>query len=1099
MTESGREMAPSIYNLRRLLKYRSKSEMLEMFDGQGQLVLIVAQFMIKLCSEDDPVIVLLKRLDHSAKLSWGYTHYNEEDRKLSIFFRSFMEELQVFFKVPNSMSTLSPKELVAAFIDFLLEIFEEILNLQLYFIHHVEDSIQSLKMELKFLLIFLGDTPSQPTELETTKKILADIEVVANETGSFLYSFFFSTNRISVTGMKQTLSDLLGNVELLKENIKKHCITVAKILPSGVTRQTSVFSLSLVDSILDYLKDLMNNKDVRIFDLKDQIETIHQELMFLQSFLTNIEVEKYPQLEEFFIRIRVVAYEVEYIINSFAPVWYLTLRIPQVMEKIQLVSTQFREKKKMYDAGLQKKAEYLSQQLSLQALRPHIGDGNIIGLEDVKLKIKEYLVGGPSNLQIISIFGMPGLGKTTLAKNIYHDAFIRHYFDICSWCVVSQTYQKRNMLIDILMSISDIGRDIILNIEDEILAEWIYIILEGRRYIIFMDGIWNVTAWFDIRLCIPNENCGSRILFTSQIAKVDMDTLSRSFNSPPRFFNYPPRFFKHPRFFNYPLRFLTHYECWNLLQFKVFDYEQCPPVLVDVAKKIARNCGGLPSTVVFIASVLKKLEKEKSLWMDVAENITSYISKDTNDYMNMLELSYNHLPMHLKPCFLYFGAFEKDKEIPVQKLIMLWAAEGFIQKAENRSSEDVAEQYLLDLINRSMVLVAKRKSDGRIKACSVHGAMHDICLRVAEKENFMKVMKDQLSIYEEHHRLSIQSRSTPSFSRPFGLHVRSLLGHLPDPSAFIFSSLKLLKVLDLSNTDMSLYNLTGSEALAVLRFLSISSIPSLIKSFENLEFLFVDNKEVVEIPAIFLNMVKLRHVHFSGGAQFNESLRIQETQDENFLLNNLQYLSSIFINDENDEKILRFLPRIRTLKCRITLFWDSSENCYRYPAFGFLNHLESLSVSFRPSYVSDDISREVIDLQRNLRKLTLRNFDLSWKQMNIIGMLPELQVLKLRDDTIEGKKWDTGEDEFQQLRYLELDVLQIEHWNVSYSHFPRLERLVLRSCQNFEIPVNLVYIQTVEKIEVHGCAESVEVSALQIQEGRRALWGHEYLKVIISH
>ncbi|KAL2553323.1 putative late blight resistance protein-like protein R1A-3 [Forsythia ovata] len=120
-----------------------------------------------------------------------------------------MEELQVFFTVPNSISTLSPKELVAAYIDFLLEILGEILNLQLYFIHHVEDSIQPLKMEMKFLLIFLGDTPSQPTELETTKKILADIEVVANETGSFLYSFFYCTNRISMSGMKQTLSDLL--------------------------------------------------------------------------------------------------------------------------------------------------------------------------------------------------------------------------------------------------------------------------------------------------------------------------------------------------------------------------------------------------------------------------------------------------------------------------------------------------------------------------------------------------------------------------------------------------------------------------------------------------------------------------------------------------------------------------------------------------------------------------------------------------------------------------------------------------------------------------------------------------------------------------
>ncbi|KAL2553328.1 Disease resistance protein RPP13 [Forsythia ovata] len=1069
-------MAPSIYNLRRLLKYRSKSEMLEMFDGQGQLVLIVAQFMIKLCSEDDPVIVLLKRLDHSAKLSWGYTHYSEEDRNLSIVFRSFIEELQVFFNVPNSMSTLSPKELVAAFIDFLLEILEEILNLQLYFIHHVEDSIQSLKMELKFLLIFLGDTPSQSTELETTKKILADIEVVANETGSFLYSFFFSTNRISMTGMKQTLSDLLGNVELWKENIKKHCITVAKILPCGVTPKTSVVSLSLVDSTLDYLNDLMDNEDDKFVDLKDQIRTIHQELTF---FLTYLEVEKYPELEEFLIRIRDIAYEVEYIINSFAPVWYLTLRLPQVIEKIRLIRTQFREKN-MYDAGMQKNAEYPSQQASLQAQYPLIGEEIVVGLEDECVSIVDQIVGYPPCLQIISIYGMPGLGKTTLALKIYNYPLIVYHFYHRSWCVISQTYEKRNMLIDLLRSISH-NTERILNMEDDDLGKELYKRLKGRRYIIFMDDICNVNAWFDIKDYFPDDNCGSRILFTSRIADVGMGASSGSFN--------------------YPLRCLTDDECWYLLQLKVFNNFQCPPVLVDVAKKIARSCGGLPSTIVFIAPVLKSLKKETSLWMDFAENIISHIFKETNDFgafsENMLEPCYNHLPMHLKPCFLYFGAFEKDKEIPVQKLIMLWAAEGFIQKVENSSSEDVAEQYLLDLINRSMVLVAKRTSDDRIKACSVHGAMHDMCVRVAEKDNFMKVMKDQLTIYEEHHCLSIQSRSTPSYSRPFGLHVRSLLGHLPDPSAFIFSSLKL-KILDLSTTDMSLYNLTGSEVLAVLRFLSVSSIPSSIESFVNLEFLFVDNKEVVEIPAIFLNMVKLRHVHFSGGAQFNESLRIQETQDENFLLNNLQYLSSIFINDENDEKILRLLPCLRTLKCRIIVFWDSSENRYRYPAFGFLNRLESLSISFRQSYVSDDINHEVINLQQNLRKLTLRNFDLSWKQMNIIGMLPELQVLKLHNDTIEGKMWDTREGEFQQLKYLELDVVQIEHWNASCNNFPRLERLVLRSFQNFKIPFSLADIPTLAKIEVHGCAKSVEESALQIVEEQRDMGNYDLI-VIISH
>ncbi|CAA3002752.1 late blight resistance homolog R1A-3 [Olea europaea subsp. europaea] len=291
-----------------------------------------------------------------------------------------------------------------------------------------------------------------------------------------------------------------------------------------------------------------------------------------------------------------------------------------------------------------------------------------------------------------------------------------------AWCVVSQTDQRRNMLIDILMSTSSCNRETILNIGDDDLAEQLYQCLKGRRYIIVMDDIQNVNAWDDIKRCLPDDRIGSRILFTSR--NMDVAIMASYGGS------------------NYPLRFLVEDESWNLLKWKVFNKEPCPPELVDVGKKIARNCGGLPITIVMIASVLKLLEKKRSLWMEVAENITSYISKETNVYMNMLEQSYNDLPMHLKPCFHYLGLFEKGREVPVQKLIMLWHAEGFIGKEECMKSKNVAQKYLTDLINRNMLLVSKRSSDGRIKSCTIHGAMHDMCLRLAKKDNFMKAIKE---------------------------------------------------------------------------------------------------------------------------------------------------------------------------------------------------------------------------------------------------------------------------------------------------------------------------------------------------------------------
>ncbi|KAL2550396.1 putative late blight resistance protein-like protein R1A-10 [Forsythia ovata] len=95
----------------------------------------------------------------------------------------------------------------------------------------------------------------------------------------------------------------------------------------------------------------------------------------------------------------------------------------------------------------------------------------------------------------------------------------------------------------------------------------------------------------------------------------------------------------------------------------------------------------------------------------------------------------------------------------------------------------------------------------------------------------------QLPIYVPHNRLSILSRSIIPFSRPFGLHVRSLLGYLPEPSRFIFSNMELVKVLDLS-TEWS--KGTKMEKMELLRFLRTSAMPSSIRICRNLDiFLWI--------------------------------------------------------------------------------------------------------------------------------------------------------------------------------------------------------------------------------------------------------------------
>ncbi|CAA3017380.1 late blight resistance homolog R1A-10 [Olea europaea subsp. europaea] len=338
----------------------------------------------------------------------------------------------------------------------------------------------------------------------------------------------------------------------------------------------------------------------------------------------------------------------------------------------------------------------------------------IVGFEDMTTQIAREILGGKRHCQIISIVGMGGLGKTSLAKKVYNDSNVRNYFDMLSWCVVSQTYRKSKLLIDILSSGTNLNREGLSKMEDEELAERLYKNLKGRRYLVVIDDLWDKEAWDDLKRLFPEDENGSRVLFTSRQKNVALE-ISQVILEPP---------------------FMSPGESWNLLEKNLFKNDRCPQELQDIGKQIARNCHGLPLSIVTIAGVLSKMEKKE--WQHVAKSLSSYISQKADDYLPTLKLSYMHLPNHLKPCFLYLSAFQEDEEISVKKLLLLWIAEGFIGKKEHKSSEDVAEEYLVELIDRSLLQVATRRSNNGVKACTLHDLVLDMCSKMAvENERFL--------------------------------------------------------------------------------------------------------------------------------------------------------------------------------------------------------------------------------------------------------------------------------------------------------------------------------------------------------------------------
>ncbi|KAF5945454.1 hypothetical protein HYC85_015682 [Camellia sinensis] len=180
-----------------------------------------------------------------------------------------------------------------------------------------------------------------------------------------------------------------------------------------------------------------------------------------------------------------------------------------------------------------------------------------VGFDDEALTIKELLAGGKKQLQMISIFGMPGLGKTTLARKLYNDPYITHYFHIRAWTYASQLPSKTEMLLDILCSVNVVFTDEIENTTNEKLGEKFYTQFKGKRYLIVIDDIWDIGAWDDLKMYFPKDNNRSRVMFTSRLKELSTHASPNC----------------HP----HCLCFLTEEESWALLQRKVFQNESCPP------------------------------------------------------------------------------------------------------------------------------------------------------------------------------------------------------------------------------------------------------------------------------------------------------------------------------------------------------------------------------------------------------------------------------------------------------------------------------------------------------------------------------------------
>ncbi|XP_027166582.1 putative late blight resistance protein homolog R1A-3 [Coffea eugenioides] len=959
---------------------------------------------------------------------------------------------------------------------------------------HWEDQMKVHLRKLEYITLILSDERVKEKE---------DILGAIGESFRRLtcFSYYFLNTQDEMTNI--SFSEQLDNVVHL---IKAKLTDIIPKFPKLNFPKTS--KLDFFDFLWRNLGELQRYDHASTAPVKHHIEEIQIHLKSLRSFVENVselDIVQHPNLVN---QVTDSAYKVEYIVDSIEvdAQWQDYFWLDNVLEELRLLSENARGihltmaglllvgQCAEVDAEVQDSKNVT--QVSLDRLSrkstPAI-DEIVVDLSNRENEICNQLIRGSSKLDIVFIAGMPGLGKTTLARKVYSSLEVMRHFHLRAWCSVSQEYEKRSLLLEILTGIHGLTEEI-HQMRDEDLEDKLRKLLLKNKYLVVMDDIWGIGAWNDLKNSFPNDANGSRILFTSRLRRVALEIK--------------------PQEESYPLslRPFSPEESWQLLEKKVFKEEGCPDELQVVGKEIAYRCQGLPLAVVAVAGILKTTEKSQDSWKRIANNLSSQIIDNPEaQCKKVIDLSYKHLPEYLKSCFLYLGVLNEDRDILVSKLIRFWIAEGFIPETK-KGFEDVAEAFLMDLIDRSLVIISKRRSNGKVRACRLHDLVLDFCKSKTGDENFFQhiTMSDnpyasfpstdygfEFDFYQHSSPVSFASyrlaihlkRSHFVESKPSGLATRSLVFFAsadsepkrPYDISFIWHNFKLLRVLDFECFNLGISFPLEIGILVQLRYLAVGgylkSIPQSIANLRKLKTLIVKGLSgKITLPNTIWRIISLRHLHVSVHVAFDSD---DEKLGDSSVLENLVNFSCPSLScGEDAERIIRRLPNLRKLNCIFYESPDSSTNCNQFPRLKCLTHLESLKIF----YYGSPLNNGEFNLPLNLKKLTLSNFRLPWSHISTIGRLPNLEVLKLLSGAFEGKIWDV-EEEFQNLMFLSLDSLNIAQWNASCGDFSKLERLVVQNCKDLEeIPEDFANIYTLEMIEVHWCGESVEKSAIKIGE-----------------
>ncbi|XBH97651.1 hypothetical protein VPH35_127298 [Triticum aestivum] len=897
--------------------------------------------------------------------------------------------------------------------------------------------------------------------------------------------------------------------------------------------------LPVVEGLAGKAADVLIQTVTRMCGLDDDRETLERHLRAVRCKLANAEERSQTNggdyIKSWMEKLKAVAYEADDVLDDFQyeglrrearigkstsrkVLGYVKYHSPLLFRfamsrKLKGVLDKIRELvEEMNMFGLENSVHRQEPQLPWRQTHSKLDEStDIFGRDDDKERVVKLLLEQQhqQKVQVLPIFGMGGLGKTTLAKMVYNDQKVQQHFQLKMWHCVSDNFDVSA----ILKSIIKLANGTCDQADSiQILQKKLDEVIGRKRFFLVLDDVWNEEKrmWEDELkplLCSVGGQ-GSVIVVTcrsKQVATI-MATLKP-----------------------HELAFLGEEDSWELFSNKAFSSgveEQAE--LVTIGRRIVNKCGGLPLALKTMGGLLSSKQHVEE-WKTVeGSNIGDNVG-GRHEVMPILKLSYNHLSSEMKQCFAFCAVFPKDYEMQKDMLIQLWMANGFIKEEATMDLTQKGECIFHELVWRSFLQDLKVVDSffpGYEKVvCKMHDLMHDLARNVSndcatieeliEQKAFLKsVCHLQMSMDNSKETYDVLNGNTsprtllaPSlmyqdFKRLSHASLRALHRRGLFHTSFSFVNAKHLRYLDLSNCDVNarlldsvclLYNL---QTLRLNNCNGLRQLPEdMMMSLRKLIHLFLFGCQLRRMPRKIGQLVNLRTLT-TFIVDTRDGCGIEELKDLRHLSNRLELYNLRKIKSAEHAKEANLQQKqnlTELLFCWGLNKYGMPEN-ETYSEDEVLHHLEPHSKIQilelhgcggleMPQWMRDP------QMLQCLRKLTItkwtrcKNIPVVWLSTSLeflhLGRMDELKTL-CGNLCIEGGGRSTPLQIFPKLKDMVLrELSSLEGWadnsvGVSIDSsviFPVLEKLEICHCPKV---TSLPQSPVLKDLDLAGCYLEVE-------------------------